>query len=93
MLSRDTLYELCCFAATCCAVITFLLAIFALDLTADGMMSKARVSLLVSAGIAFGLTIVLTAIAVQMERNTPAGDRAHQIAEQDEQGVRGQWWR
>jgi hypothetical protein len=68
MLSRRTRCELCCFGATCCGVGSFLLAVFALELTLAAPMSKARSLLFVAAGIAFALMVVLTAIAVRMEQ-------------------------
>lgn len=69
MLSRDTRAELCCFAATCCGIAAFLLILFSLDLMVQAPLSKARDLLLVGAGIAFVLMIILTALAVEMERN------------------------
>jgi phospholipid-binding lipoprotein MlaA len=68
MLSRNTRSELCCFTATCCGVGAFLLVVFALDLTIDAPMSEARILVLVGAGIAFVLMIMLTGIAVQIGR-------------------------
>jgi hypothetical protein len=70
LFSRDTRCELCCFAASCLALCTFLLAIFALERTLGGATSEA-LYLLVAAGIAFVLTIVFTAVAVEMERKAP----------------------
>jgi hypothetical protein len=70
MLSRDAVVELCCFGATCSAAATFLLAVFALDLTVEAAVSRASLSLIIAAGVAFMLMIVFTVIAVELQRNS-----------------------
>jgi hypothetical protein len=91
MSSRDTRCELCCFAATCLAAGTFVLAICALEFSLEGP-TPATLYLLVAAGIAFVLTIVFTALAVEMERKAPLTGAQH-VAKHDTQRGRGESWR
>jgi phospholipid-binding lipoprotein MlaA len=76
MFSRNARCELCCFAATCCSVAAFMLVVFSFEYALVPAMAGARFLLVVGAGIAFVLMVVLTAIAVGMARNDPGAGGA-----------------
>jgi hypothetical protein len=71
MLSKNMRCEHCCFAATCFGLVAFMLTIVALEFSLDGATSQVRL-LIAGAGIASLLMILLTAVAVRIDRDDPA---------------------
>jgi hypothetical protein len=68
VLSKNACCELCWFGATCLGVCAYIVALFALDLTAGQAAFASRPLLLSLAGGALALMSVLIVVALRMDR-------------------------